>query len=77
MGKQLDKSNGELQEEFITATFHVFRNGLIYSHLNDTDGYYSGKVRWIDKYGNHSNWYTTKTAPKWLQDKIQQALRIE
>jgi hypothetical protein len=38
MAKKLKRPDGSLIEEFICASFHVFRNGKLDGTINDVDG---------------------------------------
>ena len=65
MAKKLKRPDGSLIEEFICASFHVFRNGEYIETINDTSGGdYSGCFCFRSADNSYTKWYTRKTAPK-------------
>lgn len=65
--RKLKRPDGQLFEEFIAASIHVFENGDRSLTENDTDGGdYTGRFWFEFTDGKRTPMYTEKTAPKWL-----------
>jgi len=59
--------DGELVEEFITATLHFFKDGKKKRSISDLDGgEYTGRFWFIFLDGRQTKKFTAKSAPKWL-----------
>lgn len=65
--RKLKRPDGELNEEFHTATTHLFENGELTMNESDADGgSYTGRFWFEFKNGKVTRLYTTDNAPKWL-----------
>lgn len=67
MPRPLKRPDGELIEEFVASTAHLFEGGTLVGHDNAPEiGDYTGRFYFRYAGGKMTRWYTTKTAPKWL-----------
>ena len=63
---KLKRPDGELIEEFVTSTSHVFESGEHRGSVSDHEGDYTGAFWFVHADGRMTRRYTRRTAPKWL-----------
>jgi len=68
MSKATKAPSGALYEEYITSSYHNFKNGALDSQNQDSDdGYYTGRICFSFDNGKRTRWYQSRHAPKWMQ----------
>ena len=66
--RKLKRPDGELIEEYLCVTSHLFEEGvLLGSDSDSSQGEYTGRFFFKFSDGHCSRNYTRKTAPRWLR----------
>lgn len=69
MSRRLKRPDGEVVEEVLGYTAHLFLDGEMVlgpTGHNNTPGDYTGRFSFTFSGGEQTRWYTKSTAPKWL-----------